>query len=387
MKTYKIFLSILVASFLFAPLLFAKDSNLAAEVLFDFGKTLAEQHRYADAKQELKKCLILSPQHTQARKLLELCETKIMPEKDKVMLAALEEAQKNIKPEISAPPPQPKEEVLEKVMPREEPQFSLQEQRERHYIGGAWGIPKGHWLLESYTKYYYHNSQFDSKGKRKRWTADGRGYGVDRELKIDYGASKNLTLWAHVPYKETYWKDDNGKLRTRGLGDIWAGGKYRFLDKPLVLGLQLAGKFPTGYDENDSPSIGNGQIDQEITLLSAKSFLLVYYFRADVGYRWRYEDPADCIPYYLELGYLPLAPFDRIFFKIALDGIESISGTGRIEDYTKWVASVLFTLKKWVNPYLETEHKLDLELGYGETFMGKNTSAASEIFTKLLYYF
>jgi hypothetical protein len=146
----------------------------------------------------------------------------------------------------------------------------------------------------------------------------------------------------------------------------------------------LAGKFPAGYDEHDSPSIGNGQIDQEIMLLSAKSFGSLFYLKADLGYRWRYEEPADTIPYFFEFGYHPL---DRLLFKAALDGVESIKDTGRIEDYTKWVASMLFTLKKWINPLFNTEDKVDLELGYGETFTGKNASAASEVFAKILYYF
>jgi hypothetical protein len=360
----------------------AQDYATTVETLFDFGQTFLRQKRYVEAKHEFEKCLLLNPEHSQAKNLLELCKKKMLPEKEKAMSFALEEAERKIKPKVSTPAPQPKEKVVEKVMPEEKTKVSTEERFP--FIGGAWGLPKGRWLLESYTKYYYHNSQFDSEGEKKRWADNGKGSEIDTELKIDYGAFDNLTLWVHIPYKEAYWKNDYGKHRTRGLADIWAGGKYRFLDKPLVLSLQLAGKFPAGYDENDSPSIGNGQIDQEIMLLSAKSFGSLFYLKADLGYRWRYEEPADTIPYFFEFGYHPL---DRLLFKAALDGVESIKDTGRIEDYTKWVASMLFTLKKWINPLFNTEDKVDLELGYGETFTGKNASAASEVFAKILYYF
>lgn len=402
--------------FILASRLYAEEYRQSAEALFSFGEAYLKENRYADAQMELKKCLMLNPQHIQAKKLLELCQKQTALEKngahpelkpgvpvgaesrrltpaapeprieagrDKTREDAMKFALEETEKKMTLPK---KREVVEKNIPEEKTKVSIIEE-EFPFIGGAWGIPKGHCLLESYTKYYYHNSQFDSKGKKKRWSSDGKGSEIYTELKVDYGAFDNLTLWVHIPYKAARWKDDNGELKTRGLADIWAGGKYRFLNEPLALSLQLAGKFPAGYNENDGPSLGNGQIDQEIMLLAAKPFWSLYYLRADLGYRWRYEEPADLIPYYFELGYRPLAPFDRLLLKAALDGVESISGTGETEDYTKWVTSMLFTLKKGINPYLQTKDKLDLEVGYAKTFLGKNTSAASEVFAKILYYF
>ncbi len=99
MKTYRIFLVIIVASFLFTPLLCAKEHDLAAEALFSFGKAFLMQQRYTEAKQEFYKCLMLNPQHKKAQSLLELCERKMASGKDMAILLALEAIEKKSKAE------------------------------------------------------------------------------------------------------------------------------------------------------------------------------------------------------------------------------------------------------------------------------------------------
>ncbi len=396
--------------FILASRLYAEEHKLSAEALFSFGEAYLKENRYDDAKTELRKCLMLNPNHQGAKQILQQIEGKpVKPEekpvkftknesREKAIKLALEDLEKKIKSKTETPVIAPQEKQtpaplkeLEKVAkeketkPKEvtkEPEKTAEE-KSLPYIGGAWGVPKKHCLLELYSKYYYHNSQFDNQGKKKRWGYGGKGSEIQNEFKIDYGLSDNITVWVHIPFKEAYWKDDYNKSKTKGFGDIWLGGKYRFLDNPLVLSLALASKFPAGYNANDSPSLGNGQFDQEIMLLSAKA-IHSFYFRAESGYRWRNEEPADLIPYFLEIGY---EPWDRILLKTDLDGVKSISGTGNVEDYTKGVICILFTLRRGVNPFTKTKDQLGIELGYGETFIGKNASAASEVYTKILYYF
>ncbi len=390
MNKLKILLLITLLALIFCPGLSAQEHSLAGEYLYKLGQTYFQQNRYADAEIELKKCLTLNPQHKGALELLQRIEGgPVKPAKgelrEKAMLLALEETEKKMEETEKKIPLSKKQEVIKKTIPEEKTEVLAEEvsDKEFPFIGGAWGVPKGHYQLELYTKYYYHDSQFDSDGNKTRWGYGGKGSEIYTEFKIDYGFSDNVTLWAHIPFKEAYWKDDYAKRKTEGFADIWLGGKYRFLDNPMVLSLQLLGKFPAGYNENASPSLGKDQLDYEITLLSAKTFGPLY-LKADSGYRWRNEEPADTVPYFLELGY---QAFDRILFKTSLDGVESLSRTGQVEDYTKWTLSTLFTLKRGLNPHLSTKDKLEFELGYGETFTGRNSSAASEIFTKILYYF
>ncbi len=312
---------------------------------------------------------------------LSLSITPISQEsREKAILLALSEIEKKMS--LSPPASSQTKTTAEESLP-EEINKATTKQKKSPYIGGAWGMPKGQYMLELYSKYYYHNRRFDNNGNKNRWGYNGKGNELTTEFKIEYGFSDDLTIWTHIPYKHVHWKDDYATHSTKGLADIWLGGKYRFLEKPVVLSLGLLAKLPAGYNENDIPSLGNGQIDEEIRLLSAKSFPALGYIKAETGYRWRNEEPADTIAYFFEFGYQAL---DKLLVKTTLDGAESLKiPTG--EDYTKWTTSMLFTLRKAANPFLDTTDKLEFEIGYGETFAGKNASAASEIFSKILYYF
>ena len=383
MKTYKIFLSILVASFLFAPLLFAKDSNLAAEVLFDFGKTLAEQHRYADAKQELKKCLILSPQHTQARKLLELCETKIIPEKDKVMLVALEGLEKDLQSKTETPVMIPRKEKtlaalkeLEKTAEKKEtPLLQPKEVTEENTLAppiqkGAWTLKKGETYVEIYTKYYWHNHKFDNDRKRKRWDYDGKYNEIMTQLKLEYGLTDRDTLLLYIMAKEAHWKDSFKNCTKKGFTEIDPGIKHLLFTDPFICSLQLKIKFPLDYDEHATPALGTHQIDGEIRILTAQPWpKLPGYTKFETGLRLRAEEPSNEIPYFFEFGY-NLTP--DLILKTTLDG-QSAVGAGTKEDWTKYTIGPIFRIGDLFN----------IEFGFGHTFTGRNTSAAKEILTTL----
>jgi protein XagA len=390
-------LIILLLGFAYAPFrAFAQEYNLAAEALCSFGEAFLKAGRSTEARYEFQKCLLISPEHKKAKALLELTQEK-PAEVTRKQPSPKKKSEITKQPTPKKPTLVTKDKVREKAieLALEEKEKAVKnekieapagiafEEDKLSYVGGAWGLPKGHFLLESFLKFSRQDSQFDGDQRKQRFSDEGRGSEIRNEFKIDYGLLENFTVWLHIPYQAARFKNDFGNLKERGVGDIWLGGKYRFLDNPIALSLELANKFPAGYNANHSPSLGNGQIDHQLTLLSAKVIDPVY-FKVESGYRWRNEEPADLIPYFFEVGY---KPWDRVLFKAYIDGVESLSGAGNLEDYTKWVTGVLFTLQRGVNPYTKQKDQFGIEAGYGEVFAGKNTSASSEIYAKILYYF
>ena len=234
---------------------------------------------------------------------------------------------------------------------------------------GAWVIPKGKIYVEIYNKYYWHDSAFDENHDEVKWAYNGRYYEFRSELKLEYGLTDNLTILTYLPFKEASWKDDFKKPTRRNLVDVWCGAKYNLFTEPYVFTLQGRLKFPTHYNPNHVPSLGAEQIDGEIKFLFGKSLHALFngYTKLEFGFRARDEEPTNEIPYFFELGYNAL---DWLTLKTTIDGIEGIQGTGKTEeDYTKYNVSAI----------LKVLNSCNLEIGYGETFYGKNSSAAQEI--------
>ncbi len=237
---------------------------------------------------------------------------------------------------------------------------------------GAWTLPKGKLYTEIYNKYYWHNSQFDNSGDKTEWNYNGHYDEIRSELKLEYGVTDELTVLAYLPYKEIHWRDDYGKYTNKGLADVWTGGKYRILTDPFIFSLQARIKIPTNYNENDTPSIGRRQIDGDIKLLFAKPLQPYFngYAKFETGFRGRAQEPTNEIPYFYELGYNLTKSF---VLKATIDGVEGLHGTGKAEeDYTKGTISTIYKF-----------YNYGIELGYGNTFRGKNTSAAEEIILSL----
>lgn len=339
----KIILIILV-SFLF--LLLVRPgfcATQAIQYLCELGISFYQMGRYEDALQEFKKVLALDPNNSTGKNYVNIIFAQ----------------------EIGNPTQKKASEksTSQEVVPKTE--------------RGAWTVPQGRLWCELYNKYYWHKSQFNDKGKKVEWSYNGNYDEIRTELKLEYGLTDDLTLLLYLPYKEAHWRDDNGKKTSRALVDIWTGAKYRLFSQPLVTSLQARVKIPTNYNENDTPSLGRRQIDGEVKLLLGKSLwpIIKGYTKIELGFRARAQEPTNEIPYFYELGY---SLTDYLILKATVDGIEGLSGTGKVdEDYTKWNFSTIFKIK----------FDLSLELGYGQTFAGKNSSAAEEIILSLAALF
>lgn len=360
-------LIIILVVVILPPLLFAKDYSLAAEELFALGKVFFQQARYVEAKHEFQKCLMLNPEHNQAKKLLNLCEAKIAP-KEKAMLDALEKLEENEKLKIEPLAKASAEVNGKKTRPTQaaEDKESLIPPLQK----GAWTLKKGQTYVESYTKYYWHNHKFTNGRKKKRWDFDGKYNEIMTELKLEYGLSDTDTLLLYTVAKEAHWKDSFRSSTRKGFTEIKPGIKHLLFTDPFICTLQAKMKFPLNYDEEATPALSTHQIDGEIKILTAQPWpKLPGYTKFESGFRVRAEERSNEIPYFSELGY-NVTP--NLILKTTLDGQVGVGG-GIAEDWTKYTIGPIFKIKDLFN----------IEFGYGHTFAGRNSSAAKEVFATI----
>ena len=247
---------------------------------------------------------------------------------------------------------------------------------------GAWGLRQGVWFLkkgesyaEIYSKYYWHNRQFDSNGDKHRWGYGGKGHEKETELKLEHGLTDKHTLMVSFNFKDAYWEDDYKKSATSGFVYARPGLKYLLFEKPYLAYLQLKVKLPFGFDEHETPSIGTHQIDAEIKLMTAQSWPKLHgYTKLEFGFRERYEEPTNEIPYFAQFAY---NISDNILLELSLDGQEGLGEAGKVaEDWAKFTIGPVFRIGL-----------LNLKFGYGITLFGKNTTAAEEFYSAIYGWF
>ncbi len=326
---------------------------------------------------------------------------------------------------------------------------------------GAWTVPKGHYYVEWFNRYFIADEDFDGEGKSQPKALNGKFSDFRTEAKIEAGITDRLNLLASIPIQFSNFEDDNGELKNSGIGDVWIRAKYRMMDKPVVTAVQVSAKIPEFYDEGDAPALGRGQWDLEARFIASRSFFPEGYFKhmqqnarsawpdssrsgnqraaarrqmdylshydlqyqgsayqtasrtntgpphmrprhndwtwpppwyvsGELGFRARGAEPTNEFPYFFETGF---APKRKMLIKFALDGVQALGKHGLDdveEEFLKWALSVVFTLKGngFGSVFREAaDDTLDLEVGIADTFAGKNTANAFELFLKLAYSF
>ena len=377
-----IFLIIVSLSLISAPAAFAKEYDLSAEELFTFEQALFKQQRYPEAKIEFEKCLVLNPQNTKAKEFLDLCATKVTPDKEKAMLLALENMEKESKAKgpitaqtnsASAAPEELKGPAEQKeAPPQQEEELTEQEEALAPPVQkGAWTLKKDQLYTELYTQYYWANSQFNNGREKERWGYSGKYKEIMSQLKFEYGLTDRDTLLLYTTAKEATWKDEFRSSTRKGFTRIEPGIKHLLFTQPFIGTLQLKAKFPLNYSTETVPSLDQyHQIDIEPRLLTAQPWpKLPGYTKFELGFTYRAEKPSNEIPYYFEFGY-NFRPF--LILKASLDGKTAV-GAGTKEDWLVYTVGPIFKIGDLFN----------IEFGYGDTITGRNTSVGKKIFTSL----
>ena len=294
-------------------------------------------------------------------------------------------------------------------------------------FGAAWILSPQEYDFEVFSQYFWNTADFNASGHRVRKPNDGRFEEFREEVKVEAGLPlpcSTLPPFLHrvnvlfsLPVEIAHYEDRNVDLQTIGVEEIRLGVKYcltcktaceaaprpnvtprsSILAGPLAVSGQLTGEFPA-CNKRAQPPLADCQLDGEVRLLVSQGFFpepgdrgrARLYASVEVGYRFRAEEPADEIPYVVEIGWYPWnSEQTRVLLKGMLDGVESraFGGRGAEEDFVKWTLSGRFELGRLVLSQNPTRPRKTsgIEIGGGTVFAGKNTGAGQSIFVKLFY--
>lgn len=244
---------------------------------------------------------------------------------------------------------------------------------------GAWTAKQGAYYDKASVNYYVSKDTFNSAGSRIDSPNNGKFTDYNLSNYFEYGLLDNLTLINSLTYKWLENEDNSRLTKGHGVGDLDLGLRYRLLDheKVGIVATQLLVKVPGAYKKSDPLPLGNGQYDAEVRLLYGRSLwpLLPGYANAEIGYRWRADDPSDEYRYLLELGF---DLTDKIYSRAKLDGIISADNGRKLDTSGNPTSTNNFDLGKLdLTLGYKASPAWGLELSYTPAIYGQNTAAGA----------
>lgn len=290
-------------------------------------------------------------------------------------------------------------------------------------FAGAWTVPKHKVWSEYYTRWSYGKDSYNSDWKLTSTQSSGvknfRDIRFTQEPKLEFGVTDWLTALASVEFESARYKEyqrptpssdvyqEGYTVKNRGCKAIKVGGRWRFMDKPFVLSTQTKVFIYPGYGINRgdkankgpavgayedleySPAIGYGNDSLEQRILIGKSgsfpvtktYKLPWYGGAEAGYMWNNRTVASAFVYFLEGGVWPV-PW--LLLKTELDGYHSNFGTGKFgKVYGIWRIGGVWQVFGGDSILRQGNKLFNLEVDYGLTVWGKNTTAFQEFIFKV----
>ncbi len=266
----------------------------------------------------------------------------------------------------------------------------------KEVFAGAWTVPKHHVWGEVYTKYSWAKDCFEANCKRNRLPGHAWSQEIHLEPKLEFGVTDWLTALGSVAWfwgqYEIYdrppaWGSYYAK--NNGLKYITAGGRARLFTNPCIGSVQVKSWIYPGYDNGKSPTPGKGDDAIEIKGLLGKSFILPLYEKfglpcyagVESGYRFRNHHVANDVPIFLEGGFWPTNWF---LVKGEIDSYITAPTRrdDRKESYAIWRAGGVYQVFGGDSVYRKGQ-LFNIEITYGQTFWGCNTTAYQEVAWKV----
>ncbi len=214
----------------------------------------------------------------------------------------------------------------------------------------------------------------------------------------DQQRQPEFTKLEYNPYLEYGWKDDvtlglstslqrlsqKGNGDNSGLGDTEIFARKRlWQNERAVLSLQPLLKLPGLYDEDETLSLGQGQVDVEIRALGGMAFPLYgqwHYYNLEVAYRQRYGAPADEIRVNQSLG---LKVADKWQAVLQNDNYFAVDGDANGTTLRLANSAGYDMVKLQVSVVHEWDKKTSLQLGAFQHVAGENTGAGSGLLASM----
>ena len=233
--------------------------------------------------------------------------------------------------------------------------------------GGAWTLEEGH-LWGKLALVYQRSDQHFADPITSTMLACGEPISASDRMPFDcttggvfevtalyadlmWGIIDGVDVRLQVPLilSQSFWNESGLNARQDvAFGDIRVGGQFRFIADPVLASLRWEVKIPTGFFTADEgiPAVGEGQWD--LTAIAAVSRGVGdAWFNAEVGWRFRFENPTTGIDVgdeFLALGEAGyrFLPWLMVPLKLELIyGLESTNPTEPTPRPGRWVFNVL----------------------------------------------
>ncbi len=170
---------------------------------------------------------------------------------------------------------------------------------------GAWALPQGRfwgkvtYFQQATDEWYISAKQFNGvwfdAGTRRPYNFEGSYESKAVFIEGFYGVTDRLDVGAQIPYFDQTFQDATRSEppTDSGFSDLRMMAKFRLLERPLVLTLKGAVKFPTGdfVNEDGLIPVGEGQWDFDFGVQAGRSFWpLPAYVAVEYAYRIRREN-------------------------------------------------------------------------------------------------
>jgi protein XagA len=253
-------------------------------------------------------------------------------------------------------------------------------------FAGAWAQQPGHGLAIATYRFYATGNEFDNSGWGiTRFSNDGKFLKNEASLYLEYGLLKDVTLIGNFFFDQVEFATKNSIDRNAGFSDQQLALRWQFSHR-IPQSFQFTVQFPAGYSLNDTPVLGNNQVDLELDYFVGGNFKLneLYgFWEAGAGYRYRTGAPADQIRWYTTLG-IPLSTCLQIL--VQAEGTHGLgtNETQRIGNNVtvttnyqliKLSSSLIYKLTK----------SISLQVGPTFDFFGQNTGEGGGVQAAIWY--
>ncbi|MBF2055230.1 MAG: hypothetical protein IGS03_17415 [Candidatus Sericytochromatia bacterium] len=148
------------------------------------------------------------------------------------------------------------------------------------------------WVIERDSRYV----EWEMGGGSYRLAGESHQQMQFRGL-LEYGLLENTTFRLAYPFLIRSRAHESGepeRLVNNGFTDLFLGSRVQLLDEPFGLALSGGFRVPTGYNPALMPTLGNGLLDMELSLLGGWDFFpLEAYIQGGAGYRFRTNFPRE----------------------------------------------------------------------------------------------
>jgi len=155
---------------------------------------------------------------------------------------------------------------------------------------GGWPVRRKKLVVSASVNYFSATNIWDQSGKVKSYDNNGKFTSSGLFVYGEYGISRRLTAVGSLPFLMNNYHDDNGSIKSTGLGDAELGLRYYLFNIGFkyYFGLQGSAVLPL-YKNSASTNLGYQDIGGDLKLAGSGSIkvdsLRSFYFNLEGGVR------------------------------------------------------------------------------------------------------